>query len=258
MIDLQKTIHELEPVVKRVGKYQLSKFRSKDLLKNNKGLSSNLVTEVDLTSEQELKKYLRNTFPEHCILAEESGASEVEADYQWVIDPLDGTNNFAHGLPYFCISVGLTYQGQTILGIIYAPYLDEMFTVVKGEGVYFNGEKLQVSSCQILSEAVVVSGFPYDRKSELNNVRQASNIIPEVRGFRRTGAAALDLAYVAAGHFDAYWEFKIETWDICAGSLMVQEAGGVVTEVDNCSCLSIVAGNQQIVNLLKPLLDCSK
>lgn len=244
----------LDTVVKlcrSVGEYQLSAFRRHAYKVNNKGRESDLVTEVDFQSEKMILDFIEENFPEHSFLSEESGASNKDSDYEWVVDPLDGTNNFVHGLPMFCVSIALKYQGEVVLGVVYLPKLDECFYAVKNNGAFLNGVKLEVSKNYDLSKAVVASGFPYDRKSKLNNVDFVAKVIPEVRGFRRMGSAAIDLCYTAAGFFDAYWELKINEWDIAAGGLIIKEAGGVMEQIKEVDCFSVIAGNVDITEKIR-------
>jgi myo-inositol-1(or 4)-monophosphatase len=189
-----------------------------------------LVTEVDNACEELIVNSLRSLFPDHSFLAEENVYDSGSAPYKWVIDPLDGTTNFAHGFPWFCVSIGLEHENKVVLGVIYHCMKDELFTALKGEGAFLNGERIRVSSKQPLKNTLLATGFPYDRtRDNENNFGHFINFHLECRGVRRAGAAALDLAYVAAGRLDGYWECKLKPWDVAAGSLIVTEAGGTVT-----------------------------
>lgn len=251
MENWQKIMSDLKELVRKVGCVQLTNFRKKSLLIDSKSTCIDLVTEVDKLSEDIILNHIKNTYPEHAILSEESGIFENESDYLWIIDPLDGTNNYANGIPWFGISIALQYKRETVLGVVYVPVMDEIFSAIKGEGAFLNERKLEVGCKNSLNESIVASGFPYDRSiHEVNNVSYASKIIPKIRGFRRGGAAAIDLSYVAAGFFDGYWEVDVKTWDVAAGILLVQESGGNIIHFRDDRNISIIAGNKRICKLL--------
>jgi myo-inositol-1(or 4)-monophosphatase len=190
----------------------------------------NLVTDVDKRCEERIVEIIKEVFPEHNILTEETPMPEGPSPYRWIIDPLDGTTNYAHGYPCFCTSVALEREGKIIVGAIYDPILDELFTARQGKGAFLNGKRIAVSTTERLTEALICTGFPYDlRESPENNINHFNNFIMEAQAVRRDGSAALDLCYVAAGRFDGFWELKLHPWDIAAGTLFVEEAGGVVT-----------------------------
>lgn len=192
-----------------------------------------LVTEMDVASEKHVIDAIRARFPDHAILAEESGHSEREnAQYRWVIDPLDGTTNYAHHLPIFCVSIGLEKDGVPLLGAIYAPAIDELYAAERGGGATLNGRAIHVSPTSELSKGLLVTGFPYDIKVKGANLIHFANFLNESQAVRRLGSAALDLAWVAAGRFDGFWEPRLAPWDLCAGSVIVAEAGGKVTNYD--------------------------
>ena len=189
-----------------------------------------LVTEVDRACEELLVNGLKEAFPGHDFLAEENVYASRGASHKWIIDPLDGTTNFAHGFPWFAVSIALEVAGEIVLGVIYHPMMDEMFTSIKGKGAWLNGACLNVSKRQPLRGSLLATGFPYDSAtSQENNFTHFNNFQMRTRGIRRAGAAAIDLAYVAAGRFDGFWESKLKPWDVAAGQLMVTEAGGLVT-----------------------------
>ena len=195
------------------------------------------VTQYDGAAEALIQERVLTRFPDHQIWGEENGFHAGDSAYVWHVDPLDGTVNFAHNLPHFCVSLAL-YEGQRpLLGVIYDPMRDECFSAATGQGAYLeNGQgrqPLHVSGAETLLESVLATGFPYDKHtSEVDNLRQTAVFLKRTVGLRRMGAAALDLAYVAAGRYDGYWEFKLNSWDIAAGALLVQEAGGRVTGMD--------------------------
>lgn len=213
------------------GSYQRYRFASAvDIdMKGDK----NLVTEVDKTSEQLIVTHLLSFFPDHNIVAEENEYPQGDSSFRWVIDPLDGTTNYAHGFPWFCVSIGLEVSGEIVAGVIYNPVHEELFTAVCGGGAFLNGRRLQVSSRSPLHNTLLGTGFPYDCASDpANNFEHFICFQKAARGIRRAGAAALDLAYVAAGRLDGFWELKLKPWDVAAGCLMVREAGGVVSTFD--------------------------
>ncbi len=200
-----------------------------------------LVTEADRASEKLIVAGLRETFPDHGIFGEEGTRSGLDAEYRWYVDPLDGTTNFAHGFPYFCISLGLEHRppglaadqdGEIIAGIIYQPIHNELFVAEKGHGAYLNGRRLHVSKTAQLQEALLATGFPSHKRHANPNIHFYQQLTLRSHGVRRAGAAALDLAYTAAGRVDAYWEFNLNPWDTAAGVLLVHEAGGTVTRFD--------------------------
>jgi len=191
---------------------------------------SNLVTEVDMVCEEQIVGAIRNRYPGHDILAEEHDYVALHSSHKWIIDPLDGTTNYAHGFPWFGISIALEIDGGVRAGVIYHPMMDELFTAVKGEGAYLNGGRIHVSRRAPLNSSLLATGFPYDRRwDNENNFANFEKIQMAARAVRRAGAAALDLAYVAAGRLDGYWECKLKPWDVAAGVLLVEEAGGEVT-----------------------------
>ena len=191
----------------------------------------NLVTEMDLFSEKVIVSEIRQRYSNHSFLAEEKTSTQEKSPYRWIIDPLDGTTNYAHGYPVFCVSLALEKEGEVILGAVYDPMRDELFLAKKGKGARLNGWKIHVSSTAKLSQSLLATGFPYDlRESPVNNFDHFRNFALRVHAVRRAGSAALDLCYVAAGRFDGFWEMKLGPWDMAAGSLMVREAGGEATD----------------------------
>lgn len=192
----------------------------------------NLVTEADKLSEDLIIETIKRNFPDHGILSEESPAITGAGKLRWIIDPLDGTTNYSHGYPVFCVSVALENEGTIVLGVIYDPMREDMFVAIRGEGAYLNDKKLKVSSVNNLSRSLLATGFPYDiRDSKENNLDYFNAMAINVQAIRRAGAAALDLAYLAAGRFDGFWELKLKPWDTAAGCLMVEEAGGVISDI---------------------------
>lgn len=196
-----------------------------------------IVTQADGRSEQAIMGRLRKHFPEHAIVAEESGAHAAAASgvrHCWYVDPLDGTTNFAHGFPWFCVSIGLAEgpvgSEELLVGVVYQPVTDELFTAVRGEGAYLNNKKIHVSATEKLATSLLGTGFPAHKRAQNPNIHYYWNFTLKSHGVRRAGSAALDLASVACGRFDGFWEFGLNAWDTAAGVLLVREAGGAVTD----------------------------
>jgi myo-inositol-1(or 4)-monophosphatase len=191
----------------------------------------NIVTEVDLASEKLIRDAISTYYPRHEILGEEGGLTKSRSDYRWVVDPLDGTTNYAHGYPIFCVSIALEHQGETVLGVVYDPMRDELFAAERGGGAVLNNRPIHVSGINDLGNALLSTGFPYDIKtSSFTNLDHWANFAMSAQALRRDGSAALDLCYVACGRFDGFWELNLSAWDTAAGTLIVSEAGGRVTD----------------------------
>lgn len=192
----------------------------------------NLVTDVDRLSERTAVSVLREAFPDHGLLAEEEAREENRSGYLWIIDPLDGTTNYAHGYPSFSVSIGLEREGEVVLGVVYDPMRDELFTARRGAGACLNGRPIKVSANDKLIRSLLATGFPYDRATSAeNNLGHFNALIMASQEIRRSGSASLDLCGVAAGRLDGYWELKLQPWDVAAGSLIVREAGGMLTDL---------------------------
>ena len=198
---------------------------------SSKGRKGDLVTNVDLEVENKIKQYLTEKTPDISINAEESGKLNKSSDLTWCIDPLDGTTNYSHGYPFFGTSIGLVFKNKPILGAISVPYLNELYSACIGGGSFCNDNKLKVSNPINLSDSLLVTGFSYDRfETEDNNYAEFCYLTHKTRGVRRGGAAAVDLAFVAAGKVDGYWERGLEVWDLAAGAIIVKEAGGIISD----------------------------
>ena len=199
-----------------------------------KSTNIDLVTNADVESENYIIKSIQKQFPTHSIISEENGSISKKKEYTWVIDPLDGTTNFAHNLPIFSVSIGLIKNKEIICGVVYNPAADKCFYAEKKKGAYLNDKKIYVSSSTTLSDSLLVTGFPYlhDSKYDLS-FELFKDFYDRTRGMRRLGAASLDLCFVGMGRFDGYYEFSLKPWDICAGALILEEAGGVVTDWNN-------------------------
>jgi myo-inositol-1(or 4)-monophosphatase len=193
---------------------------------------SDLVTQADIESEQQIIDVLRYRFPDHQILGEESGLSSAgHPECLWVIDPLDGTTNFAHRLPFFSISIAFTFNGEVVVGVVLNPVSGELFYAVKGKGATLNGHPIQVTHEEKISECLLVTGFPYDKEKEIKPlIARFENCLKAARGIRRLGSAALDLCFVACGRFDGFWEENLKPWDTAAGMIIAREAGAKVTD----------------------------
>lgn len=221
------------------GQILLEKFGRKiDISKKG---DINLVTEADLASEALIVERIKSYYPKHSILAEESGEAVVDNSntWKWIIDPLDGTTNFAHGYPCFCVTIALEHDGEVKIGVTYDPTRDELFSAERGKGASLNNKPIRVSTTEQLSEALIVTGFPYDFKDRPHFERHLTDLLRESRGVRRDGSAAIDMAYVACGRFDGFWEEGLNPWDMAAGVLLIEEAGGQVTGYDGTSNFSI-------------------
>lgn len=215
-------------LAKEAGDYQRSRLWT-HLDIQHKG-EIDLVTEVDKHSEELIVGGLSQAFPDHDFLAEENIYSDRGKSHKWIIDPLDGTTNFTHGFPWFAVSIALEIDGEIVLGVVFHTMMAEMFHAIKGEGAYLNAAPIRVSSRSPLRSSLLATGFPYDSATDPeNNFGHFADFQMRTRGIRRAGAAALDLAYLAAGRFDGFWECKLKPWDVAAGELLVREAGGLVT-----------------------------
>jgi myo-inositol-1(or 4)-monophosphatase len=215
------------------GRILLEKFGT-DIGVHKKG-DINLVTEADLASEALIVERIRSHFPKHSILAEESGKAVVDdsTTYKWIIDPLDGTTNYAHGYPCFAVTIALEHESEIVVGVTYDPTRDEMFSAERGRGASLNNKPIRVSDTDDIGDALLVTGFPYDFKSKPHFGKHMNDFLYHARGVRRDGSAAIDMAYVAAGRFDGFWEEGLNPWDMAAGVLLIEEAGGFVTGYDN-------------------------
>jgi myo-inositol-1(or 4)-monophosphatase len=210
----------------------LSKYFERRVTYELKG-EHDLVTEADRASEQLVVDRLRSHFPSHSIVAEEGGGHTGSSEFCWYVDPLDGTTNFAHGYPVFCVSIALVrHDGQLEVGVLYDPTRDEMFSAERGQGATLNGKRLQVSKTKALAESLLGTGFPSHKRHKNPNIHFYHQLTLRSHGVRRAGSAALDLANVASGRYDGFWEFNLNPWDTAAGVLIVQEAGGMVTRFD--------------------------
>ena len=200
--------------------------------------ANDFVTQVDRAAEAAIIEIIRKAYPDHAILGEESGSlpghgPSQQAEHRWVIDPLDGTTNFIHGFPQYCVSIGVQHRGATVHAVVYDPAKNELFTASKGRGAFLDDRRIRVSKCLQLKDALVSTGFPFKELSRLDlYMKQLRYLMQNSAGVRRAGAAALDLAYVAAGRVDAFWEMGLSAWDMAAGALLIQESGGLVGDLE--------------------------
>jgi myo-inositol-1(or 4)-monophosphatase len=218
-------------IARDAGLILTERMGRKSLQVANKGVID-LVTEADLAAERFIIERIQTHYPRHAILAEESGATvsvESASEFKWIVDPLDGTTNYAHGYPVFCVSIALERAGEIILGVIYDPVRDELFAAERGLGATLNGRRIRVSEVEDLNRAMVCTGFPYDVRDRGDFARHFAHFIMHAQAIRRDGSAALDLAYVACGRFDGFFEEGLRPWDVAAGVLLVEEAGGRVS-----------------------------
>jgi myo-inositol-1(or 4)-monophosphatase len=247
---------------RNAGNILLRYFEHTDSLTVTEKSKNDFVSEVDKAAEQAIIEVLRKAYPDHSILGEETG-SHSGNDYQWVIDPLDGTTNYLHGNPQFCISIALKFQGQLEHGVIYDPLREEMFSATRGSGAFLNDRRIRVSSRKGLEGALIGTGFPYRDLSNMDAyLEMFKDVTREVAGIRRPGSAALDFAYVAAGRLDGFWELGLSEWDFAAGALLVREAGGTVTDIGggdrHLESGNVITGGLKthaaLLNLIKPHL----
>ena len=217
---------------KEAGKIILH-YYSKNVNARSKENTYDLVTKADIASDNKIISIIKNRFPDHSLLTEESGEEIHNSDYCWIIDPLDGTNNFYHKFPMFCVSIALYKKGKPLIGVVFDPLKNEFFCAEKNEGAYLNNKKIKVSNANTLKKSLLALGFYYERgllmRKSLGQMKKF--FYENVHGIRRTGSAALDLCYTACGRLDGYWELKLNPWDYAAGSLILTEAGGRITDI---------------------------
>ncbi len=217
-----------ERAAREAGRLVLE-MRKSERIVQKKGIVD-LVTDTDRSSEELIRKIIESGFPDHSFRAEEGTELAGQSKYLWLVDPLDGTTNYAHGYPVYCVSLALLKDDEIIVGCVYNPNLDECFTTEKGKGAFLNGERIHVSRTEKLDDSLLATGFPYNiRETDDDNLKEFTAFYKKAQAVRRAGAAALDLAYVACGRFDGFWEFRLSPWDIAAGILLVEEAGGKAT-----------------------------
>lgn len=255
-MDLQKALEYAKQWAREAGALQLEYFHKK-IKYDTKSTDVDMVTEVDLLCEKLIIGKIREVYPLHSIISEEAGKSSDENEYVWIIDPLDGTNNYFHSYPVFAVSIALRKGNEPLVGVVYVPKLEEMFYAAKDTGAYLNDVKISVSGIETLNRALLATGFPYDKAIDPanNNLDIFRHIVPDIMGVRRSGSAAFDLCCAACGRLDAYWEMKIKLWDMAAGELIMREAGGEVLYTIKETGINIIAGNKAMVKLVKDKID---
>ena len=242
-------------MAENAGRIHMKYFRTAGLEQTTKLNDSDVVTIADKEAEAFILTCIREHFPSHGIISEESGKSHDEREWRWVIDPLDGTTNFSAGLPTFSVSIALEHHGEAVLGVVFAPYLGECFYAVRDCGAWLNGKAIHCSSKTELSKAVVATGMPYNRNDNPdNNLAEICRMALCVRGIRRMGSAAIDLCYTAAGFLDAYWELNLNRWDVAAGQLVAREAGVIVESIRSDRNHSILASNPTLYTAMRNVL----
>lgn len=239
--------HLAERLARSAGAIQRERYEGEFRIQT-KSETIDLVTDVDHACEKLIVDALGELRPDDAILAEEGrGEDTAEADWRWIIDPLDGTTNYAHGYPRFCVSIGVEHRGIGTVGVVYDPMLDELFAAVRGQGATLNGRPIRVSGESDMNQAMMATGFAYDvQRSEDDNINHFADMVKAARALRRDGSAALDLCYVAAGRFDGFWELKLHPWDVAAGILIVEEAGGRTSDFSGAE--SCRTGRETVVS----------
>jgi myo-inositol-1(or 4)-monophosphatase len=258
-LELQRRLALARDLADRAGALQRERYET-GLAIETKSATIDLVTEVDRACERLIVDGIRSACPDDAVLAEEGHGDDRAHRFRWIVDPLDGTTNFAHGFPRFCVSIGIEDAGRRAIGVVYDPLLDERFEALRGAGAWLGGRRLGVSRETQLGRALVATGFAYDvHQSDDDNLESFGNVVKQARGIRRDGSAALDLCYVAAGRLDAYWEAKLHPWDVAAGYLIVEEAGGRLSDYagapPDASGREVVASNGGVHDALLALLE---
>jgi len=263
MIEVDKLLNVAKEAALEAGEIHLAYF-GKDKEVSFKANEFDLVTNVDKMSEEKILSVIKAHFPDHGFLGEESGSHDTNSsDYIWVIDPVDGTTNYAHNFPHFAVSIGLIYKNEIYLGVVYDAVKNEMFWATKGSGAFLNSDPIKVSSVSTLKRSLLSTGFPYERGEVLErNLGYFRSFVLESQAIRRPGAASLDLCYVASGRIDGFWELNLSPWDVTAGACIIREAGGKVTNCgsDNFDVYikSIVASNGLIHQKMLDIIENCK
>jgi len=247
---------------REAGRYLREHVGKVRTISTKDGEMRNLVSEIDRGSEAMIISRIRERYPEHEILAEEGGTGGTNPEYRWVIDPLDGTTNYLHGIPVYCVTIGLEHHGVLTAGVVYDPTHDELFVAERGSGAYLNGSRIRVSGTGSLMESVLVTGFPYDVATNPDRaIERFIGFLKASRGVRRLGSAALDLCWVAMGRFDGFWEVNLHPWDIAGGIVIVEEAGGEVSDFSgrtvNIEGRQILASNRRLHTEMLSVLSAS-
>ncbi|HLF13475.1 MAG TPA: inositol monophosphatase family protein [Bacteroidota bacterium] len=244
---------------REAGSYLAANLGKVRTITDKDGLGKNVVTEIDRNSEEMILGAIRKNFPGDEILAEEGGkGADPGSGYRWIVDPLDGTTNYTHGFPVFCVSIGIEHEGKVVAGVIYDPNLAELFTAGLGNGARMNGSPIRVSAIDAMSRSLLVTGFPYNiDENPDKTIERFIGALMKAQAVRRMGSAAIDLAYVACGRYEGFWEVGLHPWDVAAGALLVTEAGGMVTDFSGRPCsiyAKDIAASNSVVHA--QLLDC--
>ena len=242
------------------GKLIAQSITQLDRIKVTIKSKTEMVTEIDVAAEGQIIAMLDEAYPDFNVLAEESGNLGRDSDFCWIIDPIDGTHNFVHGHPHCAVSIALRYKDEIIVAVVYDALRNELFSARKGAGAQLDGRRIRVSSTAKLSDSLLCTGFPYRDNAETKPwLKTFALILPRAQSIHRTGSSVLDLAYVAAGRYDGFWEFGMQTWDIAAGSLLIKEAGGLITDIsgntDPFISGNVVAGNPKVHDKLSQLVS---
>ena len=251
-----RLLDDLIDCSRRAGAKAMEYFRSSGEIENHNKLNdSDIVTVADKASEAVIKAFIAEHYPAHSIVSEESEATCGSEPWRWVIDPIDGTANFFAGLPLWAISIGVQHEGVTVAGVVYMPATGELFCAARGRGAWMGGKPVRVGSETSLKRVLVSTGFPVDKDTNPdNNLDIAARVLPCVRDIRRLGAASVDMCYVAAGYLGGYWEMNLHEWDICASTLILEEAGGCCSSYRGDRGIAIVCGNRSIHDQLRRLI----
>lgn len=255
-IDIPALLAHAKQWAEEAGAIHLQYFRGNSLDIHTKLSESDIVTAADKAAESLLITRIREYYPQHAILSEESGDNGIDSRVRWVIDPLDGTTNFSEGLPIFAVSIGVEIDGKPSIGVVYAPYIKEMFYAATGMGAYLNGKPIAPRNNCRMDRAVISTGFPVDKALTTdNNLDNLARVLPLPRGIRRLGSAAMDMCYVAAGYLDGYWELNLHEWDVCAATVICTEAGADTFRFRTDREVSMLAASPGIFPQLLPLLS---
>jgi len=248
-----------ETTARKAGRIILNSLERLDTIEVSEKGRNDFVTDIDLAAENVIISALQETYPDHKIISEEAGVIGGNEDHEWIIDPLDGTKNFIHGLPHFSVSIAYKEKGKLKLGVIYDPVRDELFTATRGNGAHLNNKRIRVSQERKLEAALIGTGFPFRHAQHVEPYFNTLKVLfPQISGLRRAGSAALDLAYVAAGRLDGYWELGLNPWDIAAGVMILKEAGGLIADVQGSENYfdsgNVIAGNPKIFKALMKII----
>ena len=256
---MQPMITIATKAARKAGKIILNAMNNMETITVQEKKKNDFVSNIDKSAERAIIEIIQYSYPKHGIIAEESGV-KAGSEFTWVIDPLDGTTNFLHSLPHFCVSIGILHNGVPTHGVIYDPLRDELFTATIGQGAMLNQKRLRLKDTVKLDSALIGTGFPYsDMRSMEGYLNMFREVCPKAAGIRRAGSAALDLAYIACGRLDGFWEIELNPWDIAAGAVLIKEAGGIITDFkgsnDFLSSGNVVAGSHKVHKELQPIIQ---